>query len=122
MPTSVPDHSLVVEGLSAGYGSLTVVRDISFSVAAGEFVCLLGPNGAGKSTLLRALVGSATIGGGSVTFGGAELSGKRPHQITRRSIALVPEGRALVPDLSVRDNLLLGTVPWNRRYASADAS
>lgn len=117
MPTSASD-GLRVTGLTAGFGTVTVVRDATLQVDPGEFVSVVGANGVGKTTLLRAIVGAARVSAGSVTLDGRPLHGRSAHRVARAGIAIVPEGRGLVPDLSVRDNLLLGTVPWNRRYSS----
>ena len=109
---------LAVTDLTAGYGAVTVVKDVSLQIGHGEFVCILGANGVGKTTLLRSLVGETHVRSGSVTLDGRELAGRPPHQVSRGGIAVVPEGRALVPDLTVRENLLLGSITWNRRYRS----
>lgn len=122
MPTSASDVMMAVDSLTAGYGSVTVIRDVSLKVRTGELVSVLGANGVGKTTLLRAIVGQARVTAGSITLRGKPIQGLAPHAITRMGIAVVPEGRALVPDLSVRDNLVLGTRVWNRRYASAAVS
>ncbi len=123
MPISVSDDGrLDVTGLTAGYGQVTVVRDVTLRVDRGEFVCLLGANGVGKTTLLRAIVGDADVSNGTVTFDNRQLTGTSSHRVTRAGMAIVPEGRALVSDISVRDNLLLGSIPWNRKYSSAELS
>jgi branched-chain amino acid transport system ATP-binding protein len=123
MPTSVSDEGrLEVARLTAGYGQVTVVRDVNLRIDRGEFVCLLGANGVGKTTLLRAIMSDADISDGTVTFDGRDLAGRPSHLVTRSGMAIVPEGRALVADISVRDNLLLGSIPWNRRYSSAEVS
>lgn len=120
MRTSASDHRLVVDGLAAGYGAVPVLRGVSLRVEMGEFVCLLGANGAGKTTLMRSIVGHADVTAGVISFEGRPLVRHTPYTVTRSGVAIVPEGRALVPDLSVRDNLLLGSVPWNRHFRSAD--
>ena len=122
MPTSASDPYLVAEGLNAGYGTVTVIRDVSLTVERGEFVCILGANGVGKTTLLRSLVGEADISTGTIVIDGVDRTGSSAASVTRSGIAIVPEGRALVPDISVRDNLLLGSIPWNRKYASPELS
>lgn len=116
MPTSASETSLEVVCLTAGYRSVTVVRDLSLVVRKGEFVALLGANGVGKTTLLRAVVGAAHITSGRILLNGKPVEGRRSHAITRMGLAIVPEGRALVPESSVRDNLALGTTPWNKRF------
>jgi branched-chain amino acid transport system ATP-binding protein len=99
---------LTVSGVSAGYGRVPVLHDVSLSVGPGEIVALLGANGAGKSTLLRVIAGELRPSGGSVDFAGTELVGLRPEQVVRAGVALVPEGRRLFAGLTVRENLLLG--------------
>jgi branched-chain amino acid transport system ATP-binding protein len=98
---------LEVEGLEAGYGPVTVVRDLSFSVDEGQVVTILGANGAGKTTTLRALSGVARARG-RVSFDGAQLVGRSPEWIVRRGIAHVPEGRGNFASLTVEENLRLG--------------
>jgi branched-chain amino acid transport system ATP-binding protein len=100
--------------LSVAYGDLPVLHDVSVEVRPGEIVSLIGPNGAGKSTLVKAVVGlvqpSRLHGGGQILFQGARIDGLAPEAIARRGIALVPEGARLFPDMSVADNLRMGTV------------
>jgi branched-chain amino acid transport system ATP-binding protein len=98
---------LEVEGLEAGYGPVTVVRDLSFSVEEGQVVTILGANGAGKTTTLRALSGVARARG-RVSFDGTQLIGRPPEWIVRRGIAHVPEGRGNFASLTVEENLRLG--------------
>ena len=103
---------LEVEGLEAGYGPVTVVRDLSFSVDEGKVVAILGANGAGKTTTLRALSGVARASG-RVDFDGEELIGRPPEAIVRRGIAHVPEGRGNFASLTVEENLRLGAYVRN---------
>src|SRR5262245_15700237 len=103
-----PERLLAAEALSAGYGGLPVLDGISFEVAQGELVTLLGANGAGKSTTLRALSGLLRPVSGSITLAGAAVEKNAPHRIVRAGLVLVPEGRQVFPELSVRDNLMLG--------------
>jgi branched-chain amino acid transport system ATP-binding protein len=98
---------LEVEGLEAGYGPVTVVRDLAFSVDEGQVVTILGANGAGKTTTLRALSGVARASG-RIDFDGTSLVGRAPEWIVRRGIAHVPEGRANFAELTVEENLRLG--------------
>ncbi len=99
---------LDVTGLAAGYGGAPVVEDISFTVAAGETLAILGANGAGKSTLLATIVGLLPPLAGSVAFEGATVTGLSAAALAARGLVLVPEGRQVFPELSVRDNLRLG--------------
>jgi branched-chain amino acid transport system ATP-binding protein len=98
---------LEVEGLEAGYGPVTVVRDLAFTVEQGQVVTILGANGAGKTTTLRALSGVARASG-RVTFDGKQLVGHPPEWIVRRGLAHVPEGRGNFASLTVEENLRLG--------------
>jgi branched-chain amino acid transport system ATP-binding protein len=110
--------NLTIEGLDAGYGKVTVLHDVSVTVASTEIVALIGPNGAGKSTLLRAATGIIKPRKGRITLGARDLSGAPVETIARAGIAHVPEGRRLFPGLTVRDNLLLGG--WRNRARDLD--
>jgi branched-chain amino acid transport system ATP-binding protein len=98
-----------VRDLSAGYGKLPVLRDLSLTFAAGELVAVLGPNGAGKSTLLRTISGfDATLQAGEIRFDGRDLAKLSSQAVVRAGLLQVPEGRQLFGDMSVDDNLRLG--------------
>ncbi len=99
---------LRVEGLEAGYGSARVLQGISLSVGAGEVVGLLGRNGMGKTTALKSVLGLVRVFRGSVRFRGRELTRRPAHAIPRLGVGYVPQGRRVFPELSVRENLLLG--------------
>ena len=99
---------LQVEGLDAGYGDISVLRDVGFEVAQGEIAAIVGANGAGKTTLLSALAGLLTPRRGRVTFAGEVISGRKAHELPGRGLALVPEGGRLFPYLSIEENLELG--------------
>ncbi|MDG2438545.1 MAG: ABC transporter ATP-binding protein [Ilumatobacter sp.] len=98
-----------VEGLSAGYGGVPIVRNLSLTVGAGEVVALLGPNGAGKTTTLLTLSGLLAPIAGQVDVLGATIVGVRPHLLPRRGVAHVPEDRSLFFDLTVEENIRLGS-------------
>ena len=98
---------LTVEGLTAGYGPVEVLRGIDLTVDDGEIVVVLGANGAGKTTTLRALSGMIPARG-SVTLAGRSLLGRRPDQVVRLGVSHVPQGRGTITDLTVHENLLLG--------------
>ena len=100
--------ALAVENLSVRYGAVDAVRGLSLEVKPGQIVGLIGPNGAGKSSTLHAIMGSAPISGGDVRLDGGSLVGRRPEDIARRGIALVPEGRRIFGELTVEENLRLG--------------
>jgi branched-chain amino acid transport system ATP-binding protein len=104
----LPDLLLQVTGLSAQYGPVTAVRDVSLEVAAGEIVALLGANGAGKTTTLVCIAGLHRGRTGSIRFAGREIGGFTPERILRLGISLTPEGRRLFSTLTVEENLLLG--------------
>jgi branched-chain amino acid transport system ATP-binding protein len=99
---------LAVERLSIRYGAVEAVRDLSLEVKPGQIVGLIGPNGAGKSSTLHAIMGVAPIIGGDVRLAGRSLVGRRPEDIARSGIALVPEGRRIFAELTVEENLRLG--------------
>jgi branched-chain amino acid transport system ATP-binding protein len=100
--------TLTLEALDVRYGGVQAVRGLSFEVAPGEIVGLIGANGAGKSSTLHAIMGVAPIVGGDVRLGGESLRGRRPEDIARSGIALVPEGRRIFAELTVEENLRLG--------------
>jgi len=100
--------SLTLEALDVRYGGVQAVRGLSFEVAPGEIVGLIGANGAGKSSTLHAIMGVAPVVGGDIRLGGVSLRGKRPEDIARSGIALVPEGRRIFAELTVEENLRLG--------------
>ena len=111
---------LKVEGLDVRYGEIRALRGVSFEVREGEVVSLLGGNGAGKSTTLRTISGLQTPREGTLTFEGESLVGRSPDQIARMGIVHVPEGRQVIPGLSVLDNLRLGTS--NGRFKGQDVA
>ena len=107
--------ALAVEKLSVRYGAVDAVRGLSLEVKPGQIVGLIGPNGAGKSSTLHAIMGSAPISGGDVRLDGRSLVGRRPEDIARRGIALVPEGRRIFGELTVEENLRLGLAARRRQ-------
>ena len=94
--------------MSARYGAVAALRDVSLAVRAGELVALIGANGAGKSTLLRAIAGLLAPSAGHIALEGRDITGQPPEAILRAGIALVPERRRVFADLTVADNLQLG--------------
>ncbi|HUN48942.1 MAG TPA: ABC transporter ATP-binding protein, partial [Stellaceae bacterium] len=100
---------LEVTGLEAGYGMLPVLRGIDLAIGEGEIVAVLGSNGAGKSTLNNTLSGILRPSAGRIRFDGAEIAGASPVAIVRLGLIQVPEGRRVFPNLSVRENLELGS-------------
>lgn len=104
---------LEVKDLRAGYGTVPVLHGVSITVEAGEIVAVLGPNGAGKTTTLSCISGLVKPWSGSVSFEGKEIGGTDPEKTVALGIAHVPEGRHVFPQMSVEDNLRLGT--WAQR-------
>ena len=100
--------ALIVENLSVRYGAVDAVRGLSLEVKPGQIVGLIGPNGAGKSSTLHAIMGSAPVVGGDVRLDGTSIVGRRPEDVARRGVALVPEGRRIFGELTVEENLRLG--------------
>lgn len=106
---------LELQDVHAGYGHAPVIQGVSLRVAKGDTVALLGPNGAGKSTLLSALCATVPRRRGVLRLDGQDLSALASHDIVRLGLVQVPEGRRMFAPLSVRDNLLLGSVSQSRR-------
>lgn len=100
---------LSIENLSVSYGKAVALKKVSIRVEEGEMVTLLGSNGAGKSTLLRTISGILRPREGAIVLDGEEIQALPPHQIVKKGIIQVPEGREIFPDLTVRENLWMGT-------------
>jgi branched-chain amino acid transport system ATP-binding protein len=114
---STPADSLRVEGLTVARGGRNVVRGVSLEISAGEVTALLGPNGAGKSSMVLAIGGVLKPLDGKVLLGDRDFAGRRPERIRGAGIAIVPEGRRLLPELTVTENLRVATYT----LSSADA-
>ena len=110
---------LAVEGLSVAYGGIQAVRELSLEVAPGEMVCLIGANGAGKTTTLKAISGLIAPHAGGVQFDGQPITRLPAHEVARRGLALVPEGRGVFPRMSVAENLMMGAYARHDRAAIA---
>ena len=110
--------SLLLEGLTVARGGRPVVKDVTIGVPAGEVTALLGPNGAGKSSLVLAVGGVLRPKPGSVRLDGAEIAGRRPERIRAAGLAIVPEGRRLLSDLTVEDNLRVATYALPKKAAA----
>jgi len=102
------DQLLVVRDLNVYYGESHILRNVDLSVAPGQMACLIGLNGVGKTTLLKAVMGLLRQRSGSIQLAGEEVSAREPHQRARGGIGYVPQGREIIPQLTVRENLLLG--------------
>ena len=111
--------ALSVQSLDAGYGEVAVLRGVTLTAAAGQITAIIGANGAGKTTLMRALAGLITPTAGQISVDGHPVTTDPPHRRVAKGVVLVPEGRLIFPDLSVRENLMLGAIP---AHALRDAS
>jgi branched-chain amino acid transport system ATP-binding protein len=113
----VAGPTMTIEGLSVARGGRLVVQDVSLSIPPGEVTALLGPNGAGKSSLVLAVAGVLRAAAGSVRLGATDLTRRRPEQIRGAGLAVVPEGRRLLPELTVEENLKVATYSLSREDA-----
>ncbi len=104
---------LKAETISASYGRVKVLNNINMSVESGEIVCLVGANGAGKSTLLKVISGIVPAISGKFLFEGQDITNKKPDFIVKAGLSHVPEGRQIFADLTVRQNLILGSYVHN---------
>jgi ABC-type branched-subunit amino acid transport system ATPase component len=104
----VTDLLLLAEGLTAGYGKVPILHEVTLQVFAGEMVSVIGPNGAGKSTAFKTIVGFVRASSGRVIFDGEEITGLRPDQVLPRGLAYVPQGRVVFPQMTVLENLEMG--------------
>jgi branched-chain amino acid transport system ATP-binding protein len=114
---------LEVKDLAAAYSGIEALRGVSLHIEAGEMVALIGANGAGKSTLLNCLSGTVRPKRGSIRFEGDEIAGVKPHKVARQGLLQVPEGRQILVELTVEENLLLGELARGSRtsnYGLAD--
>jgi branched-chain amino acid transport system ATP-binding protein len=99
---------LAAESLTAGYGRMDILHDLSLTVDVNEIVSIIGPNGAGKSTAFKTIVGFLRPRAGRVLFNGEEITGLRPDLVLRRGLAYVPQGRIVFPQMTVLENLEMG--------------
>ena len=105
----MPEPILIVSGVHAGYGGTEVLHGLDLAVGQGEIIAILGSNGAGKSTLNRAISGLLPISRGSIIFAGSPLGNEPPASIVARGLIHIPEGRRIFPNLTVQENLDLGS-------------
>ena len=112
VPQVHPSHAggdlLAVRDLNVYYGESHILRNVDLTVAPGQMACLIGLNGVGKTTLLKTVMGLLRQRSGSIHLNGEEVSAQAPHQRARSGIGYVPQGREIIPQLTVRENLLLG--------------
>jgi branched-chain amino acid transport system ATP-binding protein len=99
---------LALEGLKVAYGGIQAVKGIDLTVGDGELVCLIGANGAGKTTTLKGVTGLQPVSGGTVRYGGEDVTGMRAFELVRRGLAMVPEGRGVFGGLTIEENLAMG--------------
>jgi branched-chain amino acid transport system ATP-binding protein len=111
---------LEVRGLETYYGKIRALRGVSIDVPEGAIVGIIGANGAGKTTLMRTIAGVLAPQAGSIRFRGEDIAGLPPHRILRRGAALVPEGRAILSRMTVRENLEMGAYVRRDREVAAD--
>ena len=102
------NQGLVVSNLSIDYGSVSAVKDLSFALTPGELVAVIGSNGSGKSTLIRSLSGLIAPTTGAASWNGRSLLGKKPEELVREGIVHISEGKSVIPELTVAENLALG--------------
>ena len=114
---------LTVEDLEVWYGKVKALWGVSLEVRKGEVVGLIGPNGSGKTTTLNAIMGIVKPKAGRILLDGERIDGKETHEIIKRGLFIVPEGRGLFPFLTVEENLLLGAIhgeAWRKRHESLE--
>lgn len=104
---------LELKSINAGYGNAQILRDVSFSVNAGEILCLLGRNGAGKTTTMQAIMGLLPLMSGEITLEGQVISSLPAHQVPKMGIGYIPQGRRLFTELTVEQNLEIGMMTRN---------
>ena len=109
-----------IKDLEVSYGSIAAIKGISLEVRKGEIVTILGANGAGKTTTMLAIAGALKAVSGKVTFKGEDITALSPERVLRHGIAMVPETREVFPDLTVRENLIVGGFIHRRNRRQSD--
>ena len=112
---------LVVTRLNVSHGAIHALHDISFSVEPGQLAAVIGSNGAGKTTLLRTLSGLKDASSGNAQWDGREMLGVKPEDLVRRGISHVSEGKSVIPELTVKENLVLGGIWRGNKVDTAEA-
>ena len=103
-------NALTISGLAVGYGAIQVLHEVSLAISSGTIVTIVGANGAGKTTLLKTVAGILRPWRGTIVLDGEEIGGHPSYRVARRGLVLVPEGRGIFGDQTVRENLLLGAL------------
>lgn len=112
---------LTVDKIQVRYNKTTAVRDVSFDVQEGEFICIVGPNGAGKSSTMMAIAGAQRLASGTISLRGERIDGMGPEKVARLGISLVPEGRHVFTQLTVEENIRIGSdMRKNRQDIAGD--
>jgi len=111
---------LELKAIDVYYGPIQALKQVSLHIDPGETVSLIGSNGAGKSTLLMSIFGQPRVAAGQIFYQGTDISQKSSHYIASNGIAQSPEGRRVFPDMSVEENLMMGTIPIGDKYAGED--
>jgi branched-chain amino acid transport system ATP-binding protein len=111
---------LAVSGLDCFYGDVQVLHGLDLTLQKGEVLCLLGRNGAGKTTTLKAIMGLVPAAAGSIRLGGQELSGLAAHEVPKRGIAYVPQGRRLFAEMTVAENIEIGLMARGKGRATRE--
>ncbi len=112
---------LTIENVSASYGMVQILRDISFHVKEKEIVSIIGPNGAGKTTLVKTITGLLHPKNGAIRFKGENIENLPPYEIVKKGITLIPEGREIFPRMTVEENLKLGAYTINGKNTIKEA-
>src|SRR5438876_1725936 len=114
---SATDPILVLDGVLAGYGKMSILNGTNAHIRRGAITTVIGPNGAGKSTMFKAIFGLLPVRGGTIAFDGRAITNYSPRQMLDAGIIYVPQGRNIFPELSVRHNLELGGVALSDQAA-----